>query len=442
MNRRDFIKGTMAAAGAVASVRATAAPKCEGGVCTLASAAAPLIASAPMLQNPAPTSMGVAFAVTAMANGFVEYSESPDMKDAKKAKCGGFRVTDMNDKAMLVRLTGLKPATRYWYRIGADRISYGGGYKMKVLGTETDPKVRSFTTAGEGAKAHFCVCNDTHAKWKSFGAVADKIAEIKPSVALWNGDACNTQETIESVIKIFLDPEIARKDYASEVPFCLVPGNHDQRGLACRKLERVFMFRQPEERLSRDWDLGRNFAFRLGDVALVGLDTGEDKPDSRDIFAGLFNNEPYRAAQTKWLEEALERPEIKSAPFVVAFTHIPLWDGREWTNPGGINGDGNGRYRHDYAIWEKTCGEMWGPLFEKHGVQLLIAGHQHEYRCDPPSATRKWTQIIGGAPDLDEKANRFATVIEGEVKSGELKITVHDVHRNRIAGEFSFKPRA
>ena len=34
------------------------------------------------------------------------------------------------------------------------------------------------------------------------------------------------------------------------------------------------MYRQPEERNPRDWDLGRNFAVRLGDIALIGLDTG------------------------------------------------------------------------------------------------------------------------------------------------------------------------
>ena len=451
MNRREFLKGSMVMAGAAATGGALAAPQCAGGACALPQTpssaeggdpSVPLIASAPMLQNPAPTSMGVAFAVSAMANGFVEYSESPDLANATKVKCGGFRVTDMNDKVMLVRLTGLKPATKYHYRIGADRISYKGGYNMKVLGTETDPRIYSFTTAGEGARAHFCVCNDTHVNWRSFGPVVDKIAELKPSLAIWNGDACNTQETIESQIEIFLAPKVPRKDYAAEIPFCLAPGNHDQRGLANRHLERVFMFRQPEERSSRDWDLGRNFAFRLGEVALIGLDTGEDKPDRRDVFAGLFSNEPYRVAQTAWLKDALERPDIRSAPYVVAFCHIPLFDSRPWANPGGICDDGGGKYRHGFALWEKSCAEMWGPLLKRHGVQLLIAAHEHEYRYDAPTEERPWAQIVGGGPNLDEKNGRFQTVIDGRVDGGELKIIVHDVHRNRIAGEFSYRPRS
>ena len=150
MNRREFLKGSIMMAGATAAAGSAfgETPK-AGATCAADSCsdreALPLIASAPMLQNPAPTSMGVAFAVSAMANGFVEYAESPDLANAKKVKCGGFRVTDMNDKVMLVRLTGLKPATRYWYRIGADRISYKGGYAMKIVGSEVDPKVYSFS---------------------------------------------------------------------------------------------------------------------------------------------------------------------------------------------------------------------------------------------------------------------------------------------------------
>ena len=44
----------------------------------------PLIASAPVLQNAAERSMGVAFAVSADASGWVEISQSPDMSGASR----------------------------------------------------------------------------------------------------------------------------------------------------------------------------------------------------------------------------------------------------------------------------------------------------------------------------------------------------------------------
>ena len=50
-------------------------------------------------------------------------------------------------------------------------------------------------------------------------------------------------------------------------------------------------------------------------------------------------------------------------------------------------------------------------------------------------------QIVGGGPLLNEKLNRFQTVIDGRVEGGELKVAVHDVHHNRIVGSFTYKSR-
>lgn len=407
----------------------------------------PLIISAPMLQNPAETSMGVAWAVSDMANGFVDYAETPDMAGARRVKSGGYRVTGMNDTCQQVRLTGLKPATRYWYRIGADRILYKSDYGMRILGTEIDQHVHSFTTPGAAAQSHFCVMNDTHMQWKAFDLITAKLKELAPPLVVWNGDASNTSDKFETACDVFLTPKIRRKDYAAECPVLFTNGNHDYRGLFNRHLEDIFMFRQPEERSSRDWDLGRNFAVRQGDIAMIGLDTGEDKPDRLDGFAGLFACEPYRRAQVAWLADVLARPEIASAPYIVAVCHIPLFDSRPWANPGGICGTGGGKYRHNFALWEKSCAEMWGPLFVRAGVQVVVAAHEHEYRYDEPSADRPWAQIVGGGPEMGivrgkPAPERFPTVIEGKVEGGELKIVVHDVFNNRTAGVHRFRPRA
>ena len=399
-----------------------------------------LIISAPMLQNYAETSMGVAFAVSDMANGFVSYSEKPDMSDAVTVKCGGFRVTDMNDKVMLVRLTGLKPATKYYYRIGADRISYKGGYAMSVLGTEKDERVYSFTTAGKKAVPHFCVINDTHARFQTFDALTRKLAVLSPTCVIWNGDATNVQEDIDSQVEIFLNPPVTTKDFASGTPYIFCPGNHDSRGMANRHIEKVWMFRQNEERSSRDWDLGRNFAVRMGSVAMIGLDTAEDKLDTNPLFAGLFNSKAYREAQTLWLKDALKRPEIASAPYLVTFCHIPLFDPNPSENPGDIApADTDPRYRTNYASWQRTCANMWGPLLKKAGCQLVITAHQHKYRYDAPDKERGWAQIVGGGPNMQE--DRFPTIIEGKAENGKLEITVHNMLTGQVQDTFSFAPR-
>lgn len=441
MDRRNFIKSTaILAAGTSVSNHAIAAtqPQQEKEEWK-----GPLITSAPMLQNYAETSMGIAFAVSDMANGYVIYGEKADLSDGKTVKCGGYRVTDMNDKVMLIRLTGLKPATKYYYRIGADHISYGGGYAMKIIGNEEDPRTYSFKTAGEEAESHFCVINDTHVQWPAIGPVMDKVAELNPSCVIWNGDASNSEETIEDQINIFLTPKIDRKDYAAEIPFIFCCGNHDSRGLANRHLEKVWMYRQPEERSSRDWDLGRNFAVRMGDIAMIGLDTAEDKLDTNPLFAGLFTSGPYREAQVAWLRDALQQPEIKRAPFLVAFCHIPLFCNDPKANPGDLAPDDKDpAYPDGYALWQRTCAKLWTPLLEEAGCQLIVCAHDHIFRYDEPSEERPWGQLVGGGHNMNpQNAASFPTVIEGTTENNELKITVHNIRDKKVEKVLTFKPR-
>ncbi len=440
MDRRNFLKAGVAAGGTVLLGDAARAAEAIEGALEGSEAEGKLIASAPMLQNFAEDSIGIAFAVGALANGYVLIGRKKDLSDAIKFWCGGYRLRDISDKVIQVRVTGLKPATTYYYRIGADRISYEGGYKMKILGNEEDPAVYSFRTAGEGTRGSFCVINDTHAKWEAFGKVQDKLSVLAPACVIWNGDASNCEEKIENQMRIFLTPPIARTDYAASTPYLFCPGNHDSRGMANRHLENVWMYRQPEERSPRDWDLGRNFAVRLGKVALIGLDTAEDKMDTNPLFANLFASEPYRKAQTEWLRDALRRKEIAEAPFLVAFCHIPLFDDDPTHNPGDIApADKDPQYSSDFAYWQRTCASMWGPLLHEAGCQLLVCGHMHRYRYDPATQDRCWAQIVGGGPKMNDQV--FPTVIEGKVSGHHLQVTVHNLFTGEVQERFKFSEK-
>lgn len=447
MDRRDFLKTSAVAAvglglglDALASEQKTDSKEKGSG----ASAGDKLIISAPMLQNYAETSIGVAFAVSAMANGYVTYGQKADLSDGRTVRCGGFRVTDMNDKVMLVRLTGLKPSTKYYYRIGADRINYVHGHQMSIVASEAGDKVYSFTTAGAGVKSHFCVINDVHAKMDAYDVLYRKIDKLNPACVVDNGDMISTAEDIEKQISVYLAPDVSIKDYAASRPYLLCPGNHENRGLANRHLEKVWMFRQPEERSSRDWDLGRNFAIRVGDIALVGLDTAEDKVDSNPIFCGLFNSEAYREAQKLWLEDALKRPEIASAPYLVACCHIPLYDSRGDQNPGDIHpADKDPRYTTDFAHWQRACLQLWGPLLEQAGCQLVITGHQHRYRYEAPCFAHSWAEIVAGGPHMtgEKSKDEFPTLVDVKVAGDCLKVQVFNMVDNKKMAEYKYKPK-
>ena len=445
LDRREFLKGSALAVAAATTGCATAREESVHSAPTPTTYTS-LLASAPVLQNAAETSIGVSFAVGADASGWVEYSTSPDLRNATKAFSGEHGLMTVDDKVALVRITGLKPATKYYYRIGADRIEFKGGYAMKNLGPEVDSKIHSFVTLGAAATGSFCGINDTHNRKDAIRLALGKVAALKPSVVLWNGDASNTSEKIEQAMDIFIRTHADFPEYAADTPYMFLNGNHDFRGRFNRRLGDLMMFRELAERKAEYAELGRNFVQRLGDVALIGLDTGEDKLDTNPLFAGIFKMKPYREKQARWLAEAIETPAVKTAKFKVVFCHIPLFDSNPKANPGDVApADKAPQYTHDFAIWQRTCANLWSPYFKKAGVQLVITAHQHQFRYDAPTADRPWAQIVGGGPELGAShgkpdASRFPTVIEGKVVGDKLVVTVHDVLNGRLAGRYDFNP--
>ena len=439
MGRRNFLAGgALLAAGTVAKSASAMMPS-EQRAWDAYNAAPPvkgvgILDSEPFLQAPAPDSMGVGFTVNHMSAGMVEVADNPKLENAKRFYAEGMPVARLDDRVALVRLVGLKPATRYWYRVGAAALTHPVGYWTK----QTDPewgKVYSFTTPGEGASSHFAVINDTHEKWEAFKRVTDKLSDLAVPVAVWNGDIPSSlYKHREDIVRVMYKPG-SGEGFAASMPVLVNRGNHDYRGEAAAQYEGVVMARLANERSARDWQLGYNCAFRQGDIALIGLDTGEDKPDRHPANGGYTCFEPYRTAQTAWLADQFKRPEIASAPFVVAFVHIPLFDSRPGANPGTI--------LEDYASWQKQAADEWGPILNANGVQLVVAGHKHCFRYDPPSGDRKWAQVVGGGPDLDRrKVERFPTVIEGKVVGGKLVVKAHNVLSGGVAGEFVFERRA
>lgn len=436
LERRSFIKGSalLAAMSAVGGVRAAGIVNHEQKYhdrwhATQLPVPQKLLDSEPVLQCPAPDSMGVAFAVSDFALGYAEVADNEKMENAVQYACEGVPLAMLDDRVMRIRMTGLKPGTKYWYRVGASTLAFPVGYWKKPSPPEWS-KVYSFTTCGENASSHFSVITDTHTNWKTFALLAQKLRAIGAPVTLWLGDASSHTETREELIKVFLKTETGG-DYATTRPVFFINGNHDFRGRACLHSTEVMMGRLPSERSGRDWPLVRNFAVRQGEIALIGLDTGEDKPDFHPSAGGATRFEPYRTMQTAWLADQFKRPEIVRAPYIVAFMHIPIFDSRPDANPGNT--------LENYAAWQKQGHDEWGPLLKQYGAQLVVAGHCHCYRYDEPTAERPWAQIVGGGPHM--VADKFPTVIEGEVEDGELKVRVHNMFTGKVEATHVFKSR-
>jgi 3',5'-cyclic AMP phosphodiesterase CpdA len=209
----------------------------------------------------------------------------------------------------------------------------------------------------------------------------------------------------EQVVAQVLRP--AGAAYAAERPVLFTSGNHDVRGVHARALAKAVPPWHAED------PLGRCFTLRHGPLAVVGLDTGEDKPDRHPAWAGLANFEPYREAQARWLKRALARPEVASAPFVVAFCHIPLW-GRPGDNPGDT--------LEGYAAYCRHAQRLWHQALDEAKVQLLVCGHTHRHRYDGPVPGRGYGQLVGGGPRPEQ-----ATLIRGTASREKLRVEATDI---------------
>lgn len=418
-DRRGFLTAmTSIAAGSVAL--SAMAPSDEAAAQEPSTAPAQPVAEqltgGPVLQNPSPAGITVAWAADSLATGWVEYGTTAELGQRAATVANGLQ--SLSERFLSVRLTGLKAGEKVFYRTVTQPIDFRNAYRID-RGEPIIGPTYSFTTPSESSEtASFQMINDTHEKPDVLRAITARLAAEPADFTVWNGDIFDDIRTDDQIVAQVLRP--AGAVYAAEQPVLFTSGNHDIRGKHARALSQAMI----------DWPgqgaLGRSFAVRQGPLAIIGLDTGEDKPDAHPVFAGLVSCEPYRKAQGDWLAEVLARPEIASAPHLVVFCHIPLW-GLPDHNPGDtLEGS---------AYYSRNSQQAWHPHLAKAGVQLVISGHMHRFRCDEPTAEHAYGQLVGGGPSL-----KSATIIRGEATAKELAITATSLS-GEVLGKWTYQPR-
>ena len=164
---------------------------------------------------------------------------------------------------------------------------------------------------------------------------------------VFNGDMSSSVESEEQLFADYIDTAV--RHFASETPILHNRGNHETRG--------VFADRLPEYFPKGE---GTFYALRrYGDVCLLTLDCGEDKPDSDIEYAGLADYDAYRAVQCEWLAGALQSEAFRSARVRIVLLHVPPTTGT-W--------HGNLHLK-----------ELFLPLLNDADIDLMICGHEHRY---------------------------------------------------------------
>jgi len=302
-------------------------------------------------------------------------------------------------------VTASKPV---YYRVVAQALAYKTAYQLE-RGQSVASKVQRLRLPSPRAdQITIAIVNDTHENKATLDALHARVAAIDPDVLLWNGDTCNDFDAQDDPMRIVLNPcGDNEKEWAAERPLLFVPGNHDVRGRRARELS-AGLSGWPDQS-----ELPYNFALRLGPVALVGLDTGEDKPDAHPVFASTAAYEPYREQQAVWLMQVVKRSEIADAPIRIAVCHIPLR---------GLPGHNDGTTLEGHAYYSGMGAKLWLPILREARFASVISGHMHRHRIDDPSDTEPVMQVVGGGPRPEE-----ATLTIVHAKGGTAEVRVEDL---------------
>ncbi len=295
----------------------------------------------PYLQQPAPTAMTLRWQTLQAEIGVVRYGLQPGQLQ--------WRIEEVDaGETHEVRLTGLQPATRYYYAIGAGDTQHFGGDAYWFI---TPP------SSGNPLATRFVVLGDPGYPGPGQSAVRDAMqawltANLRPGrgdfeMLLTTGDNAYRSGTNEQFQAGFFAPYAA---WLRNVPVWPVYGNHDARRWAFFDL---FSFPTKGESGGLPSGTEHYYAVDYGQVHFVILDT-----EASSMAAG--------SRMLRWLEEDLA---ASHQPWLIAVFHHPPY----------THGSHNSDSRADSGGRMFDVREQVLPLLEKAGVDLVLSGHSHMY---------------------------------------------------------------
>jgi acid phosphatase type 7 len=388
MERRSFLKSTLMASSGVAVIGLVEDSRVEGATAANQS----ILSGSPVIFGPDSDALCILQSVSGPATGYAEIAVNGEPFRRIDAETSGLLPYDPH--ALKFRLPPIPPGVTLQYRVTVRRIRFEDAYHIfpEETGTSQTHSVRTLDPSAK--ETRFIVWNDTHENLETIRALHEQTVAYRPDFLLWNGDQTNDIYEDARIKGQILSP--GGLAIAADWPLAYLRGNHDVRGPAARHLPRFTG--TPGDRFYS--------AFRSGPLAVLMMDTGEDKPDDHPVFGGLAAFQPMRRRQTEWLAGVIRELWFREAPFRVLFCHIPLWWSDEAT---------------DFGHWRfsKVCREAWLPLLVEAGVKLVVSGHTHEHAWLSAGADRAIGQLIGGGPKPQD-----ATMIEGVATARRLTMTM------------------
>ena len=273
----------------------------------------------------------------------------------------------LTDSVHCVRIRGLKPDSKYRYRVvtqalkdwcNDDWVTLGGlawsdVWKKKPYEFKTYPvKPREIT---------FLVLNDIHERPQFMKELCKNVDLKKLDFVLLNGDMSNRIRSQKHIMDAYLDTCVSM--FATDVPLFFNRGNHELRGEFADYLNRYF-------------PTNNGKYYRLQHVASVDflfIDSGEDKPDADLEYCGIVECDQYREEQERWLRSLQEEKKIGKYPIVV-FSHMPPTL-KNWHGPLHMQ-------------------ETLTPELNKMNVSVMLSGHLHRFDYQEPNEIINFPNLV------------------------------------------------
>ena len=338
----------------------------------------------PYLQNPVGNGITVMWETTVPAYCWVEYGT--DTTQLKRARTIVDGQVVCNNYLHKIRIDGLQPGQKYYYRVCSQEILLYQAYK-KVFGNTAQSAFSEFTLPATDTDSFTAVVfNDLHQHTQTFRSLCQQIKNVNYDFVVFNGD-CVDDQVDHNQATSFIS-ELTEGVCGDRIPTFFMRGNHEIRNAYSIGLRDHY-----------DYVGDRTYgSFNWGDTRIVMLDCGEDKPDDHWVYYGLNDFTQLRNEQVDFLKKELSSKEFKKAGKRVLIHHIPLY-----------GNDG-----------KNLCANLWTKLLEKAPFNISLNAHTHKYAYHPKGELgNNYPVIIGGGYKMDG-----ATVMILEKKKDELRVKV------------------
>ena len=335
------------------------------------------ITHGPYLQNITEKSATIMWFTNKNCVSRVEYGTGENMRTfpqwgslVQTAVSSSHGLIEANTKNHKIVIRDLEPGKSYRYRLVSKEIVQFQPYEV-LFGSTVVSEIFTFKTLNPLQESiSFYVVNDIHEDTARLDTQIQSVPWDTIDMIFLNGDSINHFEDEKQIFDGFLDTCV--KKFAKDIPFILIRGNHETRGVLARDLIHYIPPRDDKY----------YYSFNHGPAHFIVLDTGEDKSDSHPVYAGLADFDRYRDLQAEWLEVNAQSENFLETSFQIVICHIPLYTGTD--RPGRVN------HGQQYI---KTS---WGPIFNDSGIDLLICGHTHRFKILPSDKDHNYPIVIGG----------------------------------------------